>query len=41
MNGLKPPNNGKPKKTENGATRLQTNNQIDAKPQPTKLDQTL
>ncbi|MCV3216319.1 hypothetical protein OGM63_22860 [Plectonema radiosum NIES-515] len=41
MTSLKPPNNGKPIKTENGATRSQVNNQIDVKPQPKKLDETL
>lgn len=31
MSRLKPPNNGKPIKTENGSTILQVNNQIAGK----------
>jgi len=41
MTRLKPPNNGKPIKTENGSTILQAKNQIDVKPQAKKLDETL
>jgi hypothetical protein len=41
MTRLKVPNNGKPIKTENGATRSLSNKQIDTKPQPKKLDETL
>nr|WP_268896819.1 hypothetical protein [Hassalia byssoidea] len=41
MSRLKPPNKGKPIKTENGATRFLANNQIDTKPQAKKLDETL